>query len=268
MKHTTYFSLFFSLFALHACSLNTKFDDDKYRPVGASTPVNSKTHTVSDTNKVHFTQKADNESESNSTRYVHPNSQASFNSKVANKTIVTTTTPQNNKNTTTVNQGNTNPPSTTSNTIIESINDVFSSRYGNTDIIMKISKTVQIHCVENANKPPNQFLMKVCEYQFPKYCGAHRFSVINSQNKQLLMFHDISYQRNIIDTLTSKTGSTPGLWDQDDYVSSELLTVKQIISNKTSDTNELGWIMSVSENERSQLGRSYLSATREASKCF
>ena len=82
------------------------------------------------------------------------------------------------------------------------------------------------------------------------------------------MFHDRNYQRNIIDTLNGNRQSAPGLWDKDDYVSSDLLTVGQLINNKSIDANDLGWIMTVNDNEKSQLGRSYLAAINEASKCF
>ena len=269
MKYTTHFCLFFSLFTLHACSLNTKFDDGDYRPVGASTPINSETHTVSQTKSIHVDDKINYEIESNSTRYVKPNSQAIENNEGVKKTIVATNTTQSTSGTVLINNNNLTSHSKKSNSnIIDSINDVFSSRYGNSDIIIKISKTVQIHCINGSNKPSKPSAINVCEYQFPKQCGAHRFSVINRNNKQLLMFHDIGYQRNIIDTLNGNTESTPGLWDRDDYVSTDLLTVKQLINDKTSNTNDLGWIMSVSDIEKSQLGRSYLSAIRDASKCF
>jgi len=110
--------------------------------------------------------------------------------------------------------------------------------------------------------------MTLCEYQFPEQCGAHKFSLIKNKHSKLLMFHDKVFQRNVIDTLMGTPKSRPGLWDNDDYVSSKLLTVNQLISNKKMDANNLGWIMNVSDNEKSQLGRSYLAATREASKCF
>jgi len=79
-----------SLFSLYGCGLNTKFDDSEYRPVGASTPLNSDIHTVTETRKTIVKQgtgykperkperkpeaKSEPQPESGSTRYVRPES--------------------------------------------------------------------------------------------------------------------------------------------------------------------------------------------------
>ena len=82
------------------------------------------------------------------------------------------------------------------------------------------------------------------------------------------MYIDRKYQRNIIDTLSGNAQSAPGLWDEDDYVSSELLTVSQLLNRHPGNSEELGWIMAVGPNEKAQLGRSYYTAIEETSKCF
>ena len=241
MKHIIFFFTFLSLFSLHACSLNTKFDDDEYRPVGASTPINSKTHTLSETHRLTTEPEAEKQAESVPTRYTQPGIENSSEKEITGKIT-----------------------NDEDNIVTRTITNVFNPRYGDSNLIIKISKTIHIHCDQAKNKSQ----MTVCEYQFPEHCGAHVFSLISNKNKQLLMFHDNSYQRNTIDTLSGNKLSAPGLWDKDDYVSSDLLTVSQLINNKTIDANDLGWIMTVSDNEKSQLGRSYLAAINEASKCF
>ena len=260
MKNISFFFCVFSLFILQACSLNTKFDDDEYRPVGASTPMNSETHTISETRKRSIETPEENDIESKSTRYVHPNSQVKDNT-VIKKTINSPSEKQSSS------VEISNKKASKPDIITTTITNIFGSRYGDSDTIIKISKTVQIHC-EQADKVPGNPQMTVCNYQFPQYCGAHVFSLISNKQTRLLMYHDAKYQRNIIDTLSGHIESKPGLWDKDDHVSSELLSVNQLINNKQKDTSDLGWIMKVNDNEKSRLGRSYSSAVKETSKCF
>ncbi len=274
MKYISFSFTCVCLFYLSACGLNTKFDDNDYRPVGASPPLNSDTHTLSKTRKVSIEKETDNEEidSTNPTRYVRPNSEAT-------KANTSTTIEDNSKSSATVKSATKNistPLATSAATsskqgvVSKTINEFFNSRYGDSDIVIKISKTVKIHCnqPQSEKMPSIKENMLVCNYQFPEYCGSHAFSLITNQNKQLLMFHDKKHQRNIIDTIIDNKQSTPGLWDKNDYVSSELLTVIQLISDKTFDTNHLGWIMNVSKNEKAQLGHSYSLAVNEASKCF
>ncbi|MCW8931016.1 MAG: hypothetical protein OQL19_12355 [Gammaproteobacteria bacterium] len=270
MKHIT---LFCTLLILQACSINTKFDDGDYRPVGASTPVNSKTYTISETTRSDnsisessegsIDSKNDIEHDSNSTRYVKPGSDnnLSLNNKNTSSNIDSSSNQDDPK------KENLIKPSKTADTniITTSLTEIFSSRYGNSDIIYKISKTVKIHCEQENNSHSN---LTICEYQFPQHCGSHSFSLISSDKNQLLMFHDKGFQRNIIDTLKGNTDSKAGLWDNDDYVSSELLSVNQVLNKRTTNSNSLGWIMNVSDSEKAQLGRSYISAIKDASKCF
>jgi len=265
MKHSPFFNFLISLFFLTGCSINTKFDDDEYRPVGASTPSNAKTHTVTETKKVII---EDDSSISNSTRYIRPGSDKP-------EKVITVENKSSSKKST---QHRQQDSTSSKNIVVQTISDALNSRYGNSDIIIKISKTINIHCdtpklintARSDTKPSSvkQSKMTLCEYQFPEQCGAHKFSLIRNNQGKLLMFHDKVFQRNVIDTLDTNPKSRPGLWDSDDYVSSELLTVNQLIGNKKTETNNLGWIMNVNDNEKSQLGRSYLAATREASKCF
>lgn len=276
MKHLSFFFVFFTLYNLQACSLNTKFDDDEYRPVGASTPLNSETHTVSETKKVTIVKTTDSDIETGSTRYIQPNSTSAQNSIQKKKPVTYKATPNTIHKSGQINKTSTdNQQSSSQNSdiITQTINNVFNSRYGDSELIITISKTVKIHCDVSSDNPKDKqssdySKMSVCEYQFPEHCGAHQFSLISNNKKQHLMFHDRSYQRNVIDAISGTKESKPGLWDKNDYVSSELLTVKQLINNKSNDNGSLGWIISVSDNEKSQLGRSYSVAIKEVSKCF
>lgn len=271
MKHITFTFTLVNLLTLSACNLNTKFDDDDYRPVGASTPVNSTTHTISESHQAAVkVEEIDQANESaSSIRYIHPNTRNRVkpakpsNSKSSNANTQ-------NKPGSKIKANQNKQSSLKENSIKQTIMHIFKPQYGNSDIILKISKTIDIHCDKSKIKQTEKKDPKIsiCGYQFPEYCGSHSFSLISSNTKQLLMFHDKSYQRNIIDTIINYDQSTPGLWDKDDYVSSELLTVKQLISSKTTNTSNMGWIMNVSDNEKAQLGRSYSAAINEASKCF
>lgn len=262
MKFIVLFFLLTNLFFLYSCGLNTKFDDSEYRPVGASSPLNSNTHTLSETQKVAI--EHEEETESSSTRFIKPNSESiTKNKKTENNDIGkinSRTKKPVSKSIAKKNQKN--------DTITTTIREVFISRYGNSETILKISKTVLLHCEDKPYKQSTVSKTSICQYQFPNICGAHRFSVISNENKQLLIFIDKKYQRNIIDTLAGEYQSTPGLWDEDDYVSSELLTVRQLLNNKAEGSDSLGWIVSVDKNEKAQLGRSYYSAINESSKCF
>ncbi|WP_198262712.1 hypothetical protein [sulfur-oxidizing endosymbiont of Gigantopelta aegis] len=267
MKYISYFFAFICLVSLSACGLNTKFDDDDYRPVGASTPLNSKTHTISETRTIVTETATDSSLESGSTRYVKPGTEAPNSQRISNKSlnkdISTSTKPS------AVSSTQEKTPAN-NNIITQTINNVFSSRYGDPAIIVKIAKTVAIHCNEarSPSKANNAITANICQYQFPEYCGAHTYSLINNSKNQLLVFHATKYRRNIIDTITGYPNSTPGLWDKDDYVSSELLTVKQLVNSNKSDINSLGWIMNVNDNEKALLGRAYVEAIKDASKCF
>lgn len=252
MKFMIAFFLFISLLTLCGCGLNTKFDDSEYRPVGASKPLNSDTHTLSETRKTII----EHETESVATRYVLPNSEpvVKQNSKEHAAKMTTTPTPQTDR--------------IKEDIISTTIKEVFNSRYGNPETILKISKTVLIHCNDRPIMQSADSSATICQYQFPKFCGAHRFSVISKEHKQLLMYLDRNYQRNVIDTLAGDHQSAPGLWDNDDYVSSELLTVSQVLDKKAMDSNSLGWIINADNKEKTQLGRSYYAAINETSKCF
>ncbi len=246
--------------SLSACGINTKFDDDDYRPVGASSPLNSRTHTLSE--KSPATLDADSESETAAaTRYTHPGekntSQAPENSPPA-KLTPAAATPQMEKSS----------PSSDNNFISRTINTVFSSRYGDTDTIIKIARTVQIHCDQSRQNSVDNATPLICKYRFPELCGGHAFTVLNSADSQRLIYHDSQLQRNIIDTISADKHSAAGLWDKDDYVSSELLTVNQLINTKSIDNKNLGWIMNVSDTEKAQLGRAYIAAVKDTGKCF
>ena len=82
MKFMSSLFLSLSLLSLYGCGLNTKFDDSEYRPVGASTPLNSDIHTVTETRKTIVKQGSEqkpghepgHKPEFGSTRYVRPES--------------------------------------------------------------------------------------------------------------------------------------------------------------------------------------------------
>ncbi len=266
MKYTNAVSRLFFLyisifFFLPSCSLNTKFDDADYRPVGASTPLNSDIHTAQ--------QSVPEQPEKNtpdgavSTRYIKPGTSTIQrpDSSTTTKTAKLKKDPR--KKSVEINTEH-------QNILTQSIQKLFHTRYGNPDTIQKISKTVQIHCdnqrVKDKNLADTGFVL--CRYTFPEFCGAHQFSVIFNKNKVLLMYVDSKYQRNIIDTLSGSKQSSPGLWDQDDYVSSNLLTISQLLNKNSTQSSELGWLIDTSKNEKAQLGRSYYAALKETAKCF
>ncbi|GEM_PF-2310597 len=258
--------LFFILFHLSSCSVNTKFDDAEYRPVGASAPLNSEIHTLEESTPV--IKKTQNEQVDNSNiRYIKPGESSRHKSTVKPVRLPETRTISRSAS---VTHSKPSSESHSDNIITHSIKQLFNSRYGQPETIVKISRTVQIHCQQQSlkNSASKTSGFKLCRYQFPDFCGAHQFSVFSKNNSEMLMYIDRKYQRNIIDTLSGNKQSAPGLWDEDDYVSSELLTVSQLLNRHPGNSEELGWIMAASANEKAQLGRSYYTAIEETSKCF
>ncbi len=259
--------LFSTLLHISSCSVNTKFDDAEYRPVGASAPLNSEIHTLEETSPV-INKAQDEQGDSSNIRYVKPGAGSSQTSTAKQPRKPETLTPVSKSFSGTHSKPSSESPS--DNIITHSIKQLFNSRYGQPETIVKISRTVQIHCKQQSlrNSANNTSGFKLCRYQFPNFCGAHQFSVLSKNNSEILMYIDRKYQRNIIDTLSGNKQSAPGLWDEDDYVSSELLTISQLLNRHPGNSEELGWIMATSPNEKAQLGRSYYTAIEETSKCF
>ena len=259
--------LLFTLLHLSSCSINTKFDDADYRPVGASAPLNSEIHTLEETtpvpNKVQ-----DEPGDNNNIRYIKPG-EASRQTTAAKQIRKPETLAPASK---AFSGTHSKPPSEkhSDNIISQSIKQLFNKRYGQPETIVKISRTVQIHCKQQSlkNSASKTSGFKLCRYQFPEFCGAHQFSVLSNNNSEMLIYIDRKYQRNIIDTLSGNRQSAPGLWDEDDYVSSDLLTISQLFNRHPGNSAELGWIITASANEKAQLGRSYYTAIEETSKCF
>ena len=272
MKYFSSFCLYLCLLSLCACTLNTKFDDADYRPVGASTPLNSETHTLTETR----TTKIEQEPDTASIRYVRPNSEFNYQS----HTQVTANTKAGNsekkKGATTLKMsspsGNDQDSSQSreihENIVTSTIKEVLNTRYGHSEQILKIYKTVKIHCDKQAVSSQHEIPINICQYQFPKFCGAHKFSIISNNNRHLLMFNDKNHHRNIIDTLIGDKRSAPGLWDNDDYISSELLTVKQLFNKDSMKADSFGWTVNVDKHLKTQLGRSYFTAINETTNCF
>ncbi len=280
-------------FNLSSCSVNTKFDDADYRPVGASAPLNSEVHTLEETRPV--SEAVEEVKDNGNTRYVKPGQEAQqiphksthvapLSPPTASQATPDIKSPDTKKASASQSAAESHPAKLHSQTplsrtpLSKTIGQLFNTRYGQPETIIKISKTVQIHCDKQANSNSNSNSklqntdFKVCRYQFPAFCGAHQFSVIFNNDKQILMYIDRKYQRNIIDTLSGTQQSAPGLWDKDDYVSSKLLTIDQLLNknsaNTSNNSSDLGWIIAISPNEKAQLGRSYSNAIKETSKCF
>ncbi|MCX4027691.1 hypothetical protein H0A36_23855 [Endozoicomonas sp. SM1973] len=138
--------------------------------------------------------------------------------------------------------------------------------------INKISKTVAVHCTKQQLNQPLQFnrgstQQTFCSYQFPKHCGNHRFSLIESGAKQILVYHDQQLQLNLLDSLSLSNQSKAGVWDLDDYVSSAASDVSSLFSSGRQD-QLVGRIIQASARDKQQLASNYMRAVSQTASCF
>ncbi|MDE1465481.1 hypothetical protein [Spartinivicinus poritis] len=137
--------------------------------------------------------------------------------------------------------------------------------------INKISKTVAVHCTKQQLSQPLQLnrgstQQTFCSYQFPKHCGNHRFSLIESGAKQILVYHDQQLQLNLLDSLSLSNQSKAGVWDLDDYVSSAVRDVSSLFSGRQDQL--VGRIIQASARDKQQLASNYMRAISQTASCF
>lgn len=155
-------------------------------------------------------------------------------------------------------------------------------RYGHGKIIDKIVKTATIHCNplttdietdQNSYWGASKGTMRQCTYQFPKHCGAAKFTVLHYNNRKALLFHIPDTSNYIVDMLAGTPLSKPGLWDKDDRTGSFVGN----IGYKSSDYDlasqgerplQLGWIIRTSFDEETSLGKGYHAAIKSTLGCF
>lgn len=144
-------------------------------------------------------------------------------------------------------------------------------RYGHDLTIRKIIQTIRIHCQaqplsrENqADEEPLQF----CHYQFPDYCGSHRFSLIENAQQTALVYHDRKSQRNILDQVQDSQYAQPGLWDFADQVSVSSPYPEQQLYYQFSGQSTQAWLVGLNESDRAEYGTRYAKASNETLACF
>ncbi len=158
-------------------------------------------------------------------------------------------------------------------------------RYGNAGVIKKIAQIAQIHCKPlsfNINTKKQSFWGKrsgtlhQCSYQFPDFCGGHKFSVLSYADKEVLIYDQENSPYYIIDTLKGTNASKPGLWDKDDKLGSKASNMSYMFeANYDSGYQQtqnaplnLGWVIKASYHDESQHGASYHKAVQDTVQCF
>ena len=158
-------------------------------------------------------------------------------------------------------------------------------RYGNAGIIEKIAKIAQIHC------KPLSFTIKTtkqsfwgeqsgtlsqCTYQFPEFCGSHRYLVLSYAKKKVLIYNQSDSPYYIIDTLEGTNASQPGLWDKDDKLGSKASNMSYMFNENYNPQYQqgaetplnLGWVIKASHHDEVQHGSHYHQAIEETATCF
>lgn len=158
-------------------------------------------------------------------------------------------------------------------------------RYGHPGIIEKIVKTAQIHCQPFRSQIKTDARsywgestgqLTQCQYQFPKHCGAHRFAVIDYDDKRALAYleHDSSYY--VIDLIAGTPAAKPGLWDTDDRIGSKANNMGYMLENNYNTNYQmreqaplhLGWIIQASFDDETEHGKLYHQAVEDIVQCF
>ncbi|WP_163831904.1 hypothetical protein [Spartinivicinus ruber] len=256
---TRYLAVGLLTIAISGCGTGSK----SYRPVGASKPANVVIQTkkpapvsqADSTQPTTSTQTTSRPTESTETdvHYIRPGQSA----------------PDYRRPDTTAT--NSQPLSSTSTT-----RQPFNGNRPSTYTINKISKTVAVHCTKQAlsqsfnfnRRSSQQGPQTFCSYQFPKHCGNHRFSLIESGAKQILMFHDQQLQLNLLDSLSLSNQSRAGVWDLDDYVSSTARDVSSLFSGNAQQDRLVGRIIQASARDKQRLADNYMRAVSQTANCF
>ena len=158
-------------------------------------------------------------------------------------------------------------------------------RYGHDGVIEKIVKIANIHC------QPQQFKIRTdkqsfwgeksgvltqCTYQFPEFCGAHVFSLLSYDHKEVMIYSEPESPYYVIDTLEGTHASKPGLWDKDDHLGSRASNMGYLFDNNYSQNLQaqqnapfnLGWTIKASHHDEAIHGKHYHRAVEEVTACF
>ena len=158
-------------------------------------------------------------------------------------------------------------------------------RYGRALIINQIVQTARIHCqplqyrISTGN---NSFwgdgngILTQCTYQFPKFCGGHRFSILDYDGKEVLVYKPGDNPDYVIDTLKGTPKARPGLWDQDDHLGTSTTNAGYFLDSNYNRPHQqeqfnpasLGWIINASYQEQTEYGKLYSKAVEEITRCF
>jgi len=158
-------------------------------------------------------------------------------------------------------------------------------RYGNAAVIKKIAQIAQIHCKPlsfNIKTKKQSFwgkksgTLNQCSYQFPEFCGGHKFSLLSYADKEVLIYDQENSPYYIIDTLKGTNASKAGLWDKDDKLGSKASNMSYMFEanydsgyQQTQNTPlNLGWVIKASYHDEKQHGASYHKAVQDTVQCF
>lgn len=162
-------------------------------------------------------------------------------------------------------------------------------RYGHPHSIEKIVQTARIHCHEvryPINDKSGRFWgsnkgsVSQCQYQFPQHCGAHRFTVLSSGEKAILIYQPPEESHYVLDTLQGTPKSQQGLWDQDDHLGTYRDNSGYLFNDDynynypdeerpaPADPVALGWIIKASLKTEEEYGKLYHKAVKDSTGCF
>ncbi|WP_369601807.1 hypothetical protein AAIA72_02115 [Hahella sp. SMD15-11] len=148
-------------------------------------------------------------------------------------------------------------------------NSAVTLRYGFTETIHKVIQTAEIHCVpQKLNSDVNASALTSCFYQFPKFCGAPAFTVIRTPLKTALVYHDTQERRNVVDVVSDRHLSQPGLWDVSDRLSVAVKDPAAAWVEAFGENNWRGWEVSLTDADRTYYGTRYARAINQTLSCY
>ncbi|MGC1509628.1 hypothetical protein FT643_02150 [Ketobacter sp. MCCC 1A13808] len=257
-----------ALTGLQACSTNTKVDDGSYRAIGHQEPRQRQNHAAAYAGEA-AADKAD-------AAYDHYAPESEYSDDAYQNSGISDM------------PGKLNSRSEPGNAKTDARNQHL-YRYGHPRSVEKIVQTAEIHCRQlsyQISTKADSFWGKgkgaltQCSYQFPQFCGAHRFSVVSYEEKRILIFQPEKQTHYVIDTLEGTPKSQPGLWDQDDHLGSARNNANYLFNsdyNQNYDDGSmtslinpvsLGWIIKASLKDEQEYGKLYHKAVKESTACF
>ncbi|MDX1693220.1 MAG: hypothetical protein R3208_05610 [Ketobacteraceae bacterium] len=158
-------------------------------------------------------------------------------------------------------------------------------RYGHEGLIRKIVKTAQIHCqpfrtrIDTDKRSywgETSGVLSQCTYQFPAHCGAHRFAVIEYDDKLALAYLEKDSPHYVIDLVQGTPAARPGLWDKDDRIGSKANNMGYVLEDNYNQNYRmqeqaplhLGWIIQASHDDETSHGKKYHQAVADIVGCF